>query len=280
LRLGEKYLAVSVIIKFTNGGGNVTKTMLWLGTSILCLFAMGCADPKNQDCPPCEDKQTIEAEPTAEQNEPTRDALPSLKKTTDASLLFQKGQPIHLSKPNTHSGKTLMEAISTRISTREYDGRMLSTDQLSNLLYAAHGISRKDTKKRTTPTAMNWQDMEVYVATATGLFLYEADAHSLLPVLLDDIRAKTGKQDFVATAPINLIYVSDYSKMSVEEEDKKRFYSGAHAGFISQNVYLYCASEGLATVVRALFDSDELKTAMKLSENKHIVLAQTVGYPK
>jgi nitroreductase len=127
---------------------------------------------------------------------------------------------------------------------------------------------------------MNWQEIDVYVATADGLYLYDAKAHTLTPVLGEDVRAMTGRQAFVQEAPVNLIYVADFSRMGKAKEDEKVFYSASATGFISQNVYLYCASEGLATVVRGLVDRPALAKGMKLRPDQKITLAQTVGYPK
>ncbi len=148
------------------------------------------------------------------------------------------------------------------------------------MLWAACGINRPETGKRTTPSAMNRQSIDVYVATAEGLFLYDAKWHTLKPILNHDIRALTGKQSFVAEAPVTLIYVADFKKMGDIKDEEKNFYSATNAGFISENVYLYCASEGLATVVRGSIDRESLAKAMKLGDNQKIILAQTVGYPK
>jgi nitroreductase len=122
--------------------------------------------------------------------------------------------------------------------------------------------------------------MDIYVAMADGLYLYDAKAHLLKPVLADDIRALTGRQAFVKEAPVNLIYVADLSKMTRAAPEDRDFYAAAHTGFISQNVYLFCASEGLATVIRASIDRPALAKAMGLRRDQKITLAQTVGYPK
>jgi nitroreductase len=122
--------------------------------------------------------------------------------------------------------------------------------------------------------------MDIYVATSDGLFLYDAKANLLRPVLAQDIRALTGRQAFVKEAPVALIYVSDLAKMTRAAPGDREFYAAAHTGFISQNVYLFCASEGLATVVRALVDRPALAKAMGLRPDQRITLVQTVGYPK
>ena len=163
--------------------------------------------------------------------------------------------------------------------------RAFSTDKLpmqvlSNMLWAAFGVNRPESGKRTAPSAMNWQEIDIYVASADGLYLYDAKAHTLKPVLAQDIRAMTGRQPFVQEAPVNLIYVADFSRMGKAQADEKVFYSACATGFISQNVYLYCASEGLATVVRGLVDRPALAKGMMLRPDQKITLAQSVGYPK
>jgi SagB-type dehydrogenase family enzyme len=182
--------------------------------------------------------------------------------------------------PQTDGGMPLMKALKNRKTSREFSGKELTAQQLSNLLWAACGINRPEEKKRTAPSAMNYQEVDVYIATAKGLFLYNPEKHNLLQILNEDIREKTGKQDFVKTAPLTLIFVADYSKMAKADEKTKESYAMADAAFISENVYLFCASEDLATGVRAWIDKDVLAKAMKLSPARHIILAQCVGFPK
>lgn len=184
---------------------------------------------------------------------------------------------IILPTPQTDGGKPLMQALRERSSQREFAPNPLPTQVLSNLLWAAWGISRPESGKRTAPSAMNRQETDVYVAMADGLYRYEAKGHRLLPVVKEDLRALTGGQPFVATAPLNLVFVSHVSGGSAED---KSIWGGAHAGFISENVYLFCASEGLATVVRGMVNREALTKAMKLGPDEKIMLAQTVGYPK
>ena len=123
---------------------------------------------------------------------------------------------------------------------------------------------------------MNWQEIDIYVATAEGLFRYDAEGNRLEAVLAQDIRPTTGTQSFAATAPLNLVYVADLSKSGSDSEAE--LFTAANAGFISENVYLFCASENLATVVRGSIDRAALAKAMKLRPNQRIILAQTVGY--
>ena len=188
--------------------------------------------------------------------------------------------PLTLPKPQMEGGKPLMQALKERASLREFSTEKLPLQILSDMLWAACGINRPDSGKRTAPSARNWQEMDVYVATADGLYLYDPKGHTLKPILSEDIRALTGTQPFVKDVPVNLIYVADYSKIGEASTADKEFYSAADTGFISQNVYLHCASEGLATVVRGLIDRYALAKAMRLRPDQKITLAQSVGYPK
>ncbi|MEW6585260.1 MAG: SagB/ThcOx family dehydrogenase [Nitrospirota bacterium] len=187
---------------------------------------------------------------------------------------------IPLPKPQVDGGKPLMQALKDRSSSRSFSREKLPAQALSNLLWAAFGINRPDTGHRTAPSARNWQEIDIYVAMAGGLYLYDAKSHALKPVLSEDVRAMTGKQDFVKDAAVNLVYVADFSKMGPAAKEDKELYSAADTGFISQNVYLFCASEGLATVVRGSVDREALAKAIKLRADQKIILAQTVGYPK
>jgi len=189
-------------------------------------------------------------------------------------------KPIELPKPQTDGGRPLMQVLKDRKSSREYSAEKLPPQVLSNMLWAAFGINRPDSGKRTAPTAMNQQEIDIYVATADGLYLYDAKANILQPVLAEDIRAATGFQPFVKDAPVNLVFVADFSKMRRGSEEQKVFYAATDTGFISQNVYLYCASEGLATVVRGAVDKENLAKVMKLRDDQKVILAQSVGYPK
>jgi SagB-type dehydrogenase family enzyme len=188
--------------------------------------------------------------------------------------------PLKLPPPNLNSGKSLMQSLQARKSSRDFSTKKLPVEVLSNLLWAAYGINRPESGRRTAPSAVNWQEVDVYVAMADGLYLYNAKEHVLKPVIKQDIRELTGKQTFVKDAPVNLIYVADYSRMGGGNAEERNSYSAADTAFIAQNVYLYCASEGLATVVRGSIDRDALAKAMQLRDNQKIVLSQTVGYPK
>ncbi|MBA7708610.1 hypothetical protein ES703_117512 [subsurface metagenome] len=191
----------------------------------------------------------------------------------------QELEPIQLLQPQMDGGRPLMQVLKDRKTSRAFSSEKLPPQVLSNMLWAAWGVNRPD-GKRTAPSARNWQEIDVYVALADGLYLYDAKANILKPILAEDIRAATGGQSFVKDAPVNLIFVSDFSKMGNAPDDQKDFYSATDTGFISQNVYLYCASEGLATVVRGYVDRPALAKVMKLRPDQKVILAQTVGYPK
>ena len=194
--------------------------------------------------------------------------------------LGQELKPVILPLPQTDGGKPLMQALKDRHSTREFSPEKLPPQVLANLLWAAFGINRPDTGKRTAPSAMNWQEIDVYVATAEGLYVYDAKGNKLDPILAEDVRGATGVQPFVKDAPVDLVYVADFAKTGKSSAEERNFYTAADAGFIAQNVYLFCASEGLAVVVRGGVDRAALAKVMKLRPDQKILLAQTVGYPK
>jgi len=187
---------------------------------------------------------------------------------------------IQLLPPQTEGGKPLMQALKERKSMRSFSTKELPLQVLSDLLWAASGINRPDTGGRTAPTAKNMQEIDIYVAKREGLYLFDPKANALVPVLAEDIRTFTGEQSFVKDAPINLIYVTDHRKMENLTGEQKDFYSATDTGFISENVYLFCASSGLATVVRGWINKLTLTKVMKLRPSQNIILAQTVGYPK
>jgi len=192
----------------------------------------------------------------------------------------QEIKPVKLLAAQMEGGKPLMQVLQDRKSTREFSSKELPLQVISNMLWAACGINRLDSGHRTTPSAMNMQEIDIYLAKADGLYLFDAKQNMLLPVAGEDMRALTGKQLFVQDAPLNLIYVADLSKMSKLSAADADFYAATDTGFISQNVYLFCASSGLATVVRGMIDRPALAKAMKLRPHQKIILAQTIGYPR
>ena len=172
-----------------------------------------------------------------------------------------------------------MSALQQRHSTREYSDRPIPMQLLSDLLWAAFGINRPS-GERTAPYWRHVMVIDVCVALADGVFVYEPMAHTLLLHLADDIRGQTGYQDFVATAPLNLIYIAHGERMTDISAEERRLYASVDAAFIGQNVYLFSASEGLATVFRAAVDYPELARTLRLADQQFVTFAQTVGYPR
>ncbi len=182
------------------------------------------------------------------------------------------GQDITLPAPDKTGGKPLMQALSERQSIRSFKDKDLSDQQLSNLLWAANGFNRED--KRTVPTANNRQELELYVVLKNGIYFYDAKNHMLVFVKEGDYRKNTGVQDYVGSASLNVVFVSDSDKASSEH------YAYTSCGYVSQNIYLYCASEGLATVVRGMFDKEKLAGLLQLPPNRQVLLTQSVGFEK
>ncbi len=177
-------------------------------------------------------------------------------------------------------GMPLMEALYLRQSVREFLPTPLEPQILSNLLWAACGINRPDTGGHTAPSAMNAQEVDIYLALPQGLYIYSSAQHLLKLMLAQDVRRVTGYQDFVDDAPLDLIYVANHGRMTLVPVSKRASYASIAVGAIAQNVSLYCASAGLASVVRAWFDRQALSEAMGLESDQQILLSQTVGYPK
>ena len=140
-------------------------------------------------------------------------------------------KPVQLLKPQVEQGRPLMQALKDRSSSRSFSKEKLPLQVLSNLLWAAFGVNRQDSGKRTAPSAMNWQEIEIYVAAPEGLYLYNARAHVLDPILPGDIRAMTGRQEFVKDAPVNLIYVADYSRMGTATKEDRGYLFGRRHRF-------------------------------------------------
>ena len=195
------------------------------------------------------------------------------------ALAAEKAEAIALPPPRSKGGKPLIEALALRRSIREYSDRPLPPQVLSDLLWAAFGINRPS-GDRTAPYWRHIMVIDVYAAMADGVWFYEPKQHSLLLQGRADIRAQTGLQDFVGTAPLNLIYVAHGERMQDVPPEDRRLYASVDAGFIGQNVYLFCASEGLATVFRGAVDTAKLGKTMQLGPDQFVTFAQTVGYPR
>ena len=197
------------------------------------------------------------------------------------SAFCQELKPIQLPDPKLDSSKSLAQALKDRKTSREYSGDKLPEQTLSNLLWAAWGINRPDSGKRTAPSAVNWQETDLYVSTTQGMYLYDPKGNALIPVVPGDIRALTYTQvDRFKDAPLNLVYVADFQKMGDRKEEEKMVVAGMDTAFIAENVYLYCASENLPTCFRVSIDREKLGQALKLRPTQKIMGAQSVGLPK
>ncbi len=186
---------------------------------------------------------------------------------------------MQLPSARTAGGKLLIEALRLRRSTREYSNRPLEAQVLSDLLWSAYGINRP-TGDRTAPYWRHVMVIDVFAVMASGTWLYDPKLHALILHLQDDLRAKTGLQDFVSDAPLNLVYVAHGERMHDISPEDRRLYASADACFIGQNVYLFCASEGLGTVFRGAVDYKVLADALHLGADQFVTFAQTVGYPR
>jgi SagB-type dehydrogenase family enzyme len=187
-------------------------------------------------------------------------------------------ETIALPPANQSGGMPLMEALKNRQSQRSFSSKELSQQQMSDMLWAAYGINRPD-GFRTVPSARTWNEFDIYIIKAEGWYVYDPQKHTMLKLGNEDLRVHSATQEFAHTASVNLVFVADFDRMPNADDDFRKFYSAADAGYISQNVYLYCASEGLATIVRGQIDKVKAKELLKLRPNQHIILAQTVGYP-
>ena len=198
---------------------------------------------------------------------------------TGPALAAEDAKTIVLPSPRKTGGKPLIEALALRRSTREYSDRPLPPQVMSDLLWAAFGINRPS-GDRTAPYWRHIMVIDIYAATADGVWFYDPKRHALLLHSSADIRIQTGQQDFVGTAPLNLIYVAHGERMTDISAEERRLYASVDTGFIGQNVYLFCASAGLASVFRGAVDYPKLARAMKLPTQQFVTFAQTVGYPR
>ncbi len=186
---------------------------------------------------------------------------------------------IQLPEPQKNGGMPLMEALAKRSTARAFSTKEISNKQLSNILWAAFGINRAD-GKRTAPSTMNFQGTDIYVLLKSGAYIFDAKNNKLTQVLSEDIRVMGGTQTFVKDAPVQLILVSDLSKLGKGSNEEKMNISNIDAGYISQNIYLCCVSEGLVTGARGSVDHKALAAKLKLRQDQGIVIAHSVGYAK
>lgn len=178
-------------------------------------------------------------------------------------------QDIQLPEPTRNGGMPLMEAVNNRQSSREFTYATLTHQQLSDMLWIACGYNRPD--KRTVATALNRQEMSAYVITPEAVYRYEPKENKLIHINSGDHRGVSAMQDYAKVAPLNVALVADLAKQD------KDIFAGMTVGAMSNNIYLWCASEGLKTVVRASFDQEGLKKTLKLNDKETVLLVQTVG---
>lgn len=172
-----------------------------------------------------------------------------------------------------------MEAFAQRQSIRTYSDKELSTQELSDLLWAANGINRPEKGMRTAPSALNYQDVDIYVCMASGAYLYDAKRQQLVPVVQEDLRGIVGgAQAFVKQAPVVLVLVSDLSKMRGGDTEANRLIGAMDAGIVSENISIACAGLGLATVPRASMDKEQLAQKLKLKSTQVLLLNHPVGH--
>jgi len=208
----------------------------------------------------------------------TKLALGMMGQLRPKPALGEAAQAIALPPPQRAGGMPLMEALALRRSSREFAPDALPPQTLSDLLWAAFGVNRED-GGRTAPSALGAQEIDVYLALPSGAYRYDPQGHSLQLVAGADVRRVTGYQDFVDQAPLDLVFVADHARMRLVPAGERERYAYCAAGAISQNVYLCCASAGLAAVIRAWIDREAIAQALGLSHDQQVLLSQTVGRP-
>ncbi len=209
----------------------------------------------------------------------TKLALGMMGSLRPKPALGESEPSIALPAPVKHGGLPLMDALAERQSSREFAADALPLDLLSGLLWAAYGINRAD-GGRTAPSALNAQEIDVFVALPSGAYRYDAGAHALQLIAGNDVRRVTGYQDFVDEAPMDLVYVADHARMRLVPAEQREGFAYAAAGAIAQNVYLFAAGNGLATVIRAWIDRAAIAGALGLTHDQQVLLSQTVGFPR
>jgi len=209
----------------------------------------------------------------------TKVALGMMGQLRPKPALGAAAPSIPLPAPEKRGGMPLLEALAQRHSAREFARTELPLQVLSNLLWAAFGVNRSN-GHRTAPTALNCQEIDVYAALPSGAYLYDASANVLKLAAASDLRRVTGYQDFVDEAPLDLVYVANHGRMTMVPVRQRESYASVAAGAISQNVYLFAASAGLSTVIRAWIDREAIANALGLTHDQQALLSQTIGYPR
>jgi len=194
------------------------------------------------------------------------------------SNLIAQDTIITLPKPKLDETKSLVFALENRKSTREFLDSTISPQIISNLLWAANGINRQEDTMRTAPSVMNWQEVELVIVKSDGAYIYQPETNSLKLLNKNDVRADMGLHKFFSNASIVLIYVGNYEKMGSMDEEYKEYFSNIDAAFVSQNAYLYCASENLATVIIGTIDKVKIQEKLKLPDTYKVIMSQPIGY--
>jgi len=191
---------------------------------------------------------------------------------------------IKLPEPQKDLDFPLMKALEKRRSIRRWKDSPVSKQDLANLLWAACGVTKakygRVKCKRTAPSACNSQEIRVYVLLKEGAFLYDEETHSLRLIIEEDIREKVGTQKMMKSAPVGLVLVANLARMKspiLRNLEAQRFCAWVDTGYVSQNIYLYCAAAELGTVVISLVDRDKLHDLLKLKEEEKVVLTQAIG---
>lgn len=181
---------------------------------------------------------------------------------------------------------TLLDALQRRRTAREFSPEELNDRHLSQLLWAAYGINRID-GRRTAPAAMGIYALRIYAILPDGIYSYRPEGNELIEILAGDFRGFSGKQYFVADAPLNIVIYADYKAFRTGDPKVDEVLSSHEgrmaaldAGAVTENVYLYCASEGINVVERMLFDDNTFRGLTGLPESYNFMVAMTVGYPK
>lgn len=192
----------------------------------------------------------------------------------------QAPQDIKLKAPDMERGLTIMKAFEKRASATSFSSRELSLQDLSDLLWASNGINRPETGKRTAPTAVNAQDVDIYVLMKSGAYLYDAKTHTLEGIAGGDNRKLVSeRQTNFANAPAMLVLVSEISRFRGDDNTRKLSWAAMDAGIVSQNISLFCAGAGLVTRPRASMDTEGLRKLLNLTSNQYPLLNNPVGYP-
>ena len=188
---------------------------------------------------------------------------------------------IKLNPPDKSRGLPVMTALSERASVREFDTTSISIQDISDLLWAANGVNRPDEGKRTAPSAINAQDIDIYVFLKDAVCLYNAEEHSLIKKVNGDFRTLiSAKQVEFANAPLFILIVSDNSKFKYGDDTQKLVWGAIDAGLVAENICVFCASVGFSSRPRASMEQDKITELLKLSNSQKLMLNVVVSYKK